>query len=61
MYNNLQERLCVETYNGETKRPLKFGLADHRDYNGNIDPTTATGQHFNSAGHTFSGLAIFGI
>ena len=48
---------CKQVYLGETKRQLKFRLADHRGYVGNND-TTATGQHFNSPGHTIADLSI---
>ena len=34
-------------YVGETKRILKFRLADHRGYVNNLDETQATGKHFN--------------
>ena len=45
-------------YVGETKRILKFRLADHRGYINNQDYTTATGEHFNSPGHSLSDLSI---
>ena len=49
---------CDMKYVGETKRILKFRLADHRGYVNNKDETTATGQHFNSPGHSLSDLSI---
>ena len=42
----------------ETKRILKFRLADHRGYVNNKDETTATGQHFNSPGQSLTDLTI---
>ena len=44
-------------YIGETKRIMKFRLADHRGYVNNRDDT-ATGEHFNSPGHSLSDLNI---
>ena len=35
-------------YVGETKRMLKFRLADHRGYINNQDETQSNGKHFNS-------------
>ena len=49
---------CTMKYVGETKRILKFRLADHRGYVNNHDYTTATGEHFNSPGHSLSDLSI---
>ena len=48
---------CKQVYLGETKRLLKFCLAEHRGDVGNNNPT-ATGQHFNSPGHTIADLCI---
>ena len=45
-------------YVGETKRILKFRLADHRVYINNHDYTTATGDDFNSPGHSLADLTI---
>ena len=45
-------------YVGETKRMLKFRLADHRGYINNQDETQATGKHFNSPGHSLADLSI---
>ena len=45
-------------YIGETKRMLKFRLADHRGYINNQDETQATGKHFNSPGHSLADLSI---
>ena len=49
---------CKEVYIGETKRLLKFRLADHRGYVTNNDTSTATGRHYNSPGHTLADLSI---
>ena len=49
---------CEMRYIGETKRILKFCLADHRGYISNQDLTQATGEHFNSAGHSLADLSI---
>ena len=48
---------CNMRYIGETKRIMKFRLADHRGYVNNGDDT-ATGEHFNSPGHSLSDLNI---
>jgi hypothetical protein len=45
-------------YIGETKQTLKFRLADHRGYINNQDLSKATGEHFNSPGHSLSDLNI---
>ena len=44
-------------YVGETKRILKFRLAEHRGYVNNKDDT-ATGEHFNMPGHNLSDLTV---
>ena len=49
---------CEMRYVGETKRILKFRLADHRGYVQNQDTTKATGEHFNSPGHSLADLSI---
>ena len=49
---------CQQEYFGETKRMLKFCLADHCGYVVNKDTTTATGKHFNLPGHCLSDLSI---
>ena len=48
---------CNMKYIGETKRILKFRLAEHRGYVNN-DDDTATGQHFNLPGHSLSDLTV---
>ena len=52
---------CKEAYLGETKRLLKFRLADHRGYIVNGDTSTATGQHFTSRGHSLADLSVAAI
>ena len=49
---------CNMRYVGETKRILKFRLAEHRGYVSNEDISTATGEHFNSPGHSLSDMSI---
>jgi hypothetical protein len=49
---------CKEVYIGETKRMLKFRLADHRGYVVNKVTTQATGEHFNLPGHSLSDLTV---
>jgi hypothetical protein len=49
---------CDMKYVGETKRIIKFRLADHRGYVNTQDLTKATGLHFNSPGHSLSDLRI---
>ena len=44
-------------YVSETKRILKFRLAEHRGYVNNNDDT-ATGEHFNMPGHSLSDLTV---
>ena len=49
---------CKESYIGETKRMLKFRLADHYGYVRSHRLDTPTGSHFNSPGHTLGDLSI---
>ena len=49
---------CNMKYIGETKRILKFRLAEHRGYINNKDETKATGKHFNLPGHRLSDLSV---
>ena len=49
---------CRSVYIGETKRMLKFRLADHRGYVSNKETTQATGSHFNLPGHTLAHLQV---
>ena len=37
---------------------MRFRLADHRGYVNNLDVSQATGEHFNSPGHSLSDLSI---
>ena len=53
-----QKTNCNMKYVGETKRIFKFRLADHRGYVNNHDYTKATGDHFNSPGHSLADLTI---
>ena len=45
-------------YVGESKRPLKQRLADHRGYVNCDNINTATGAHFLQPGHSLSHLQI---
>ena len=48
---------CNMKYVGETRRSMKFRLAEHRGYvNNNVD--TPTGEHFNLPGHSLSDLRV---
>ena len=49
---------CKKRYIGESKRSLKYRLADHRGYllNQYIDKVTMA--HFNTIGHSLSNLKI---
>ena len=49
---------CKEAYIGETKRPLKFRLSDHRGHIVNKNTKTATGHHFNLPGHSLADLSV---
>ena len=49
---------CKMKYVGETKRILKFRLAEHRGYITNKDESKPTGEHFNTPGHSLSDLTI---
>ena len=49
---------CKHVYIGETKRPLKFCLADHHGNVVNKDFTTSTGHHFNLPSRSLSDLSI---
>ena len=43
-------------YIGETKRIMKFRLAEHRGYVTNQILSTPTGEHFNLPGHSLADL-----
>ena len=47
---------CKQRYIGETKRPIKYRIADHRGYVVNKQIDKATGAHFNSAGHSLTNM-----
>ena len=49
---------CKKRYIGESKRSLKYRLADHRGYVLNQYIDKVTGAHFNTAGHSLSNLKI---
>ena len=49
---------CLMQYVGETKRRLKDRLAEHQGYVRNQDLTKATGQHFNTRGHSIYDMHI---
>ena len=49
---------CKNAYLGETKRMLKFRLADHCGYVRNQNLDKATGEHFSLPGHSLSDLSI---
>jgi hypothetical protein len=53
-----QKENCKKRYVGETKRSLKYRLAEHRGYVTNQHTDKATGAHFNTAGHSLSDLKI---
>ena len=53
-----QKENCKKRYVGETKRSLKYRLAEHRGYVLNQHTVKATGAHFNTAGHSLSDLKI---
>ena len=49
---------CRERYVGQSKRPLKFCLGQHRDYVTNKVLNQPTGAHFNLPGHSLANLNI---
>ena len=49
---------CKQRYIGESKRPLRNRLAEHRGYIVNRHIDKATGAHFTSPGHSVSNLTI---
>ena len=57
-----QKEKCIKKeeyrYIGETKRPLKYRLADHRGYVFNKKTNQATGAHFTSPGHSLADLQV---
>ena len=62
-YNIVYAKLCKKencrsVYSGETKRLLKFCIADHCGYVINKETTQATGSHLNLPGHTLADLQV---
>ena len=53
-----QKDYCKMKYIGETKRMLKYRMADHRGYVSNEDTTKPTGAHFNSPGHSLKDMKV---
>ena len=49
---------CKQRYIGESKRGLKYRLADHRGYVNREYLNTPTGAHFNTPGHSLSDLSV---
>ena len=49
---------CGQRYIGETERPLKKRLAEHKGYVNNNIISQATGAHFNGRGHTSDNITI---
>ena len=49
---------CKQRYIGESKRPLKHRLADHRGYIVNQHIDKATGAHYNQPGHSLANLKV---
>ena len=49
---------CKKVYIGETKRMLRFRLADHRGYISRGDKEKATCDHFNLPGHSLADLRV---
>ena len=49
---------CGEQYIGETHRPLKDRFGEHRGYVNRKEVKKATGNHFNSSGHSISDMRI---
>ena len=53
-----QKDNCKKRYVGESKRSLKYRLAEHRGYVINKHMDKTTGAHFSTAGHSLSDLKI---
>ena len=53
-----QKSNCKERYIGESGRPLRYRLAEHRGYIVNNITTTPTGAHFTSPGHGLSDMKV---
>ena len=57
-----KKEMCIRNneyrYIGESKRPLRYRLADHRGYILNKNQNKATGAHFSLPGHSLSDLSV---
>ena len=49
---------CQLAYIGETKRQLKYRIADHKSYIKSENIEQATGEHFNLPGHSISNMKV---
>ena len=49
---------CKQRYIGESKRPLKHRLADHRGYIVNQHIDKATGAHYDQPGHSLANIKV---
>ena len=49
---------CMERYIGQSFRPLKKRLSEHKGYINSIFPTQATGEHFNLPGHSMNNVTV---
>ena len=47
---------CKERYIGQSFRPLKKRISEHKGYINSIFPTQATGEHFNLSGHSMNSM-----
>ena len=52
---------CKMVYIGETKRMLRFRVAEHRGYVSNKETDKATGAHFTMPGHSLADLRVSAI
>ena len=50
--------ICQQGYIGQSKRPLKYCLADHWGYIVNQHINKATGTHYNLPGHCLAYLGV---
>ena len=57
-YNVVYAIICNLVYIWETKRMLKYRLAEHRGYVTNGVTSQATGEHFNMPGHSLADLSV---
>ena len=49
---------CKQAYIGQTERPLKKRLGEHKQYIRDENTNQATGEHFCSPGHSLDDLKI---